>query len=105
MVIVAVKTGTRVVGGALSRTLLRGFGDPLAKERTMQKFVDQSWQLVIHVAMTVFELHILSTEPWFEDTRTLWEPMPHEQVVREEVKALYCIQTAIWIVTAVSHRW
>jgi ceramide synthetase len=106
--IVFVKESTRFVGKFVSRTLLSGFGDPLAKERTMQKFVDQSWQLVIHVAMTSLELYILSTENWYSDTTLLWIPKPAQQLmdgIRWEVKALYCIQTAIWIVTCLSHRF
>lgn len=46
----------RSVGAVISRTLLAGLGNPLATPKTMQKFVDQSWQLIVHVSMTSLEL-------------------------------------------------
>lgn len=56
------------VGGWFSRTFLQHLGDPLKKAVTMKKWCDQSWQLVIHVSMTIFELVVLADETWWQDT-------------------------------------
>jgi hypothetical protein len=37
-----------------------GIAKNLKKPRNLRKFADQSWQLVIHVAMTAYELKLLS---------------------------------------------
>ena len=44
------KAGAHLFGAWFSKRLT---GDPLADARTMRKFVDQSWQLVLHVARLV----------------------------------------------------
>lgn len=64
------KVAFAVTGGWFSRTFLQHLGDPLKKAVTMKKWCDQSWQLVIHVSMTIFELVVLQDEPWWEDTTT-----------------------------------
>lgn len=57
-------------GGWFSRTFLQHLGDPLKKTVTMKKWCDQSWQLVIHASMTIFELVVLADETWWQDTTT-----------------------------------
>lgn len=64
----ATKVSFAVTGGWFSRTFLQHLGDPLKKAVTMKKWCDQSWQLAIHVFMTVFELYVLQDEPWWEQT-------------------------------------
>jgi ceramide synthetase len=59
-----------ITGGWFSRTFLQHLGDPLKKSVTMKKWCDQSWQLVIHASMTVFELIVLKDETWWQDTTT-----------------------------------
>ncbi|KAF0713158.1 Aste57867_4488 [Aphanomyces stellatus] len=95
-------------GGYVSRSYLKHLGDPLRKEVTMKKFCDQSWQLTLHVAMTILELMVIQGEPWWSDTTTLWNPesptcdFPDQKFL---TKFLYMIQLAIWIYTAFSCKF
>ena len=52
-----VKRTARASGALLSRRIFPG--DPLAKRRTMHKFEDQMWQLVVHASMAALEAYIL----------------------------------------------
>ena len=71
-----VKLASEVVGGLLSRSLLKPLGDPLRKSKNMAKFKDQMWQLAIHVSMTLLEVWILyydgGGEPWLDEARRLY---------------------------------
>lgn len=64
------KTCFAIGGGWFSRTFLQHLGDPLKKKVTMKKWCDQSWQLMIHASMAVFEFIVLREETWWQDTTT-----------------------------------
>ncbi|RLN32021.1 hypothetical protein BBJ28_00017130 [Nothophytophthora sp. Chile5] len=86
------KTSFAIGGGWFSRTFLQHLGDPLKKAVTMKKWCDQSWQLAIHVSMTIFELYVLRDETWWQDTTTC--------------KLLFHYgDAAIWIYTAFSCKF
>jgi ceramide synthetase len=96
------------VGGWFSRTFLQHLGDPLKKAVTMKKWCDQSWQLVIHVSMTIFELIVMADETWWQDTTSLWNQGTATGVFPEHkflTKLLYITQLAIWIYTAFSCKF
>lgn len=97
------------IGGKwFSRTFLQHLGDPLKKSVALKKWCDQSWQLVIHVSMTIFELYVLRDETWWQDTTTLWNQGTDTGVFstqRFATKLLYIIQLAIWIYTAFSCKF
>jgi ceramide synthetase len=97
-----------VTGGWFSRTFLKHLGDPLKKAVTMKKWCDQSWQLMIHVSMTIFELIVLKDETWWQDTTTCWNQGTATGVFPEQkflTKMLYITQLAIWIYTAFSCKF
>ncbi|KUF89270.1 hypothetical protein AM588_10002152 [Phytophthora nicotianae] len=74
----------------------------------MKKWCDQSWQLVIHVSMTIFELYVLRDETWWQDTTTLWNQGTDTGVFPTQkfsTKLLYITQLAIWIYTAFSCKF
>ncbi|KAF0686246.1 Aste57867_21951 [Aphanomyces stellatus] len=102
------KTVFRVGGRYVSRRFLGHLGDPLKKAMTIRKFTDQSWQLMIHVSMTILELVVIADETWWEDTTTLWNPhhptcgSPDQKF---RTKCLYVAQLAIWIYTAFSCKF
>jgi len=87
------------------KPLLARFGDPLGNATVLDKFLDQSWQLVIHVSMSAFELYMLSNETWWDDTRTIWQPCPPTYRPKLVMRIYYLLQLAIWIYTAFSHRF
>ncbi|DBA03318.1 TPA: hypothetical protein N0F65_011677 [Lagenidium giganteum] len=98
----------RVGGGWFSRTYLKHLGNPLKKRTTMKKWCDQSWQLVIHTSMAVFEFMVMKDETWWQDTRTLWNQGSSTGVFPEQkfsTKLLYLTQLAIWIYTAFSCKF
>jgi hypothetical protein len=89
------KTCFAVGGGWFSRTFLQHLGNPLRKAVTMKKWCDQSWQLVIHVTMTIFELVVLQDELWWQDTTTCWNQGTRYGVFPEQkflTKLLYITQ-------------
>ncbi|KAF0686248.1 Aste57867_21953 [Aphanomyces stellatus] len=102
------KTVFAVGGRFVSNRFLAHLGDPLKKAMTMRKFTDQSWQLVIHVSMTIMELAVISDETWWEDTASMWNGnrsdcgSPKQKTL---TKALYLAQLAIWIYTAFSCKF
>ncbi|RMX62251.1 hypothetical protein DD238_000833 [Peronospora effusa] len=102
------KTSFAIGGGWFSRTFLQHLGDPLKKAVTMKKWCDQSWQLAIHVSMTIFELYVLRDETWWQDTTTLWNQGTDTGVFPTQkfsTKLLYITQLAIWIFTAFSCKF
>ncbi|CAI5712039.1 unnamed protein product [Hyaloperonospora brassicae] len=108
LVVKAIKTVFAMGGGWFSRTFLQHLGDPLKKTVTMKKWCDQSWQLAIHVSMTLFELYVLRGETWWQDTTTLWNQGTEEGVFPSHkftTKLLYVTQLAIWIFTAFSCKF
>ncbi|KAF1317870.1 hypothetical protein FI667_g14487, partial [Globisporangium splendens] len=62
-----------VTGRWFSRTFLHHLGDPLKENVTMMKWRDQGWQLLLHFAMTIFDLVVLEDETWWQDTSTISE--------------------------------
>eukprot|EP00040_Diaphanoeca_grandis_P021463 m.114403 g.114403 ORF g.114403 m.114403 type:complete len:378 (-) comp28346_c1_seq1:401-1534(-) len=110
LVVIAIfstKGVARMLGGWFSRTYLPG--DPLQSRKTMKKFCDQSWQLMIHVSVTIGEVYILYYEDggtdYATDTKKLWDPHPSVQPVTQSLRYMYLSQLAIWIVTCISHRF
>ncbi|TYZ67087.1 hypothetical protein PybrP1_009769 [[Pythium] brassicae (nom. inval.)] len=102
------KRAFAVGGGWFSRTFLQHLGDPLKKAVTMKKWCDQSWQLVIHASMSLFELVVLADETWWHDTTTLWNQGTPTGAFPEHkfrTKLLYITQLAIWIYTAFSCKF
>jgi len=93
-----------------SPTLLSKFGDPLKTTKGATKFADQSWQLVIHCTMTVFETYILFFESpsevqWWQKPETVWMQPVFQEPPRQSLKVLYGLQVATWFITAISHRF
>lgn len=93
-VIEGTKRLTRVVFAKVSSSLLGAgpFRDPLSRGDNMVKFCDQMWQLVIHVAMSVFEIYVLRDERWLDDSSTVWLPRPDQQVQKQSLRLLYLVQ-------------
>ena len=111
-----VKRGASKCGKWLSLHVLPSH--PLKKRKTLHKFEDQIWQLVVHVAMMALEYYILFCEvgeepvAWWTSYSGLWTPHPHSktqvnspQVNNASVHVLYALQLAIWIVTCFQHRF
>jgi ceramide synthetase len=80
------------------------------KPDTLRKFSDQSWQLVVHVAMTGYEMYLLSRSEvrwsWWNDIaglKSTWEPI--DQSKDFMLNLFYIVQLAIWFYTAFSHRF
>jgi hypothetical protein len=109
-VVARVKAVSSVAGTFLSNYVFaKGLVDsrPLAGKIQMKKWQEQSWQLCIHVSMSLLELYILSTEDWWTDTITIWVPHPFEQrgMHRVDLQVLYITQLAVWIYTCFIHRF
>jgi len=102
-----IKFGGGKIGTFLSSRLLKRhpFNNPLRKKPNLHKWRECSWQLAIHISMTVFEVYVLSNESWWDQTLTCWIPPPELQTAKYSVRALYTMQFAIWIVTAFTHRF
>ncbi len=67
---------------------------PIVGTVQLKKWQDQLWQLVVHVAMTVFEVHVLSTEMsgvWGDMARA-WHPNPEGWKKTPLVRLLYLTQ-------------
>lgn len=84
----------------------------LEKARNVRKFGDQSWQLVIHFAMSVAELWLLYRPSinwsWWtmrdsDEVGGMWENV--EQKADGQLNSVYLAQLVVWTVTAVSHRF
>jgi len=85
----------------------------------MKKWIDQSWQLTIHVAMTLWNVSVLSDPQvnwkWWNDTPSNWEfchNNPTDEIsscmaqpVLEIVRRFYLIQLAIWAYTSFFHAF
>jgi ceramide synthetase len=99
------KAGFQPLGRCLSTS------DSLKAPRNLRKFSDQSWQLVIHVAMTWYEWKLLAQNEWqwWADTKTLWSTLVGPTEAREpcppELRWLYVAQLGVWFVTAFSHKF
>lgn len=98
-------------GGLLfSKHCLQHVGDPLKKKTTLKKWCDQSWQLVVHVTMSLCEWEILKHETWWQDTDTLWV-VNHDTglcIASEypfKIKFFFIFQLAIWTYTAFSCKY
>ena len=108
-VVQAGKFVARRSGPTLSRCLP---GDPLANPRTIRKFADQFWQLLVHAGFTILELYILQVhdggKPWAHDAYSMWGGARSvSELWRISYDAplhvLYLLQAAVWIATCFSH--
>ena len=66
--------------------------EPLAGRRQMKKWLEQGWQFVIHLSMALFEMYILMDEPWWEDTRTAFQPRADLQHHKFSLRLFYMVQ-------------
>lgn len=85
-----------------------GTKEALKAPRNLRKFGDQSWQLVVHLLMTAYEVLLLNRNGWlwWTDTRTLWtQPWQTSGECPADLRSLYIAQLAIWFVTAFSHKF
>jgi len=73
------------------------------KKRNIRKFRDQSWQLVLHVSMTLFELAIMVETDWVYtyDKVAIFS----NDDIHPWIRRLYLAQLAVWFYTAFSHRF
>eukprot|EP00299_Pterocystis_sp_00344_P019273 c9580_g1_i1.p1 GENE.c9580_g1_i1~~c9580_g1_i1.p1 ORF type:complete len:353 (+),score=72.25 c9580_g1_i1:38-1096(+) len=96
------------LGTFLSRRWLSGalFGDPLSSKITHRKFTAQCWQLVVHVGMAYLEYQAVKKINWVDEPHLLGPPAKHLNIpIDRDVINVYVIQSAIWIVTGLSHRF
>lgn len=111
LVVYMIITAVAIMGcraGAKRLGLLVGTKEALEAPRNLRKFGDQSWQLVVHVLMTFYEVLLLQRNGWrwWHDTRTLWtEPWQASGQCPADLRSLYIAQLAIWFVTAFSHKF
>jgi len=85
---------------------------PLASGVAQKKWRDQSWQLVIHLSMTVWEVRLLSHNvQWWNDPVTMFTPCPQEYIAHglpnsmSELRMFYIFQLVLWIWTGVSCKF
>ena len=85
---------------------------PLASQVAQKKWRDQSWQLVIHVSMTIWEVKLLSeNKQWWKDPVTIFVPCPQEYLTNgypssmSELRLFYIFQLVLWIWTGVSCKF
>ncbi|OLP80878.1 Ceramide synthase 6 [Symbiodinium microadriaticum] len=100
--IAACRAAATAMGRALSTK------EALAAPRNLRKFSDQSWQLVVHVLMTAYEVLLFQRNgwEWWTDTTTLWDrPWQDSGECPPDLRTLYIAQLAIWFVTAFSHKF
>jgi ceramide synthetase len=73
------------------------------KKRNIRKFRDQSWQLSLHVIMTLIEIAIMYKTDWlyFYDRAAIFS----QDEVHPWIRRLYLAQLAAWFYTAFSHRF
>eukprot|EP00933_Yihiella_yeosuensis_P077937 TRINITY_DN8893_c0_g4_i1.p1 TRINITY_DN8893_c0_g4~~TRINITY_DN8893_c0_g4_i1.p1 ORF type:complete len:341 (-),score=21.08 TRINITY_DN8893_c0_g4_i1:99-1121(-) len=98
-------------GIACCKAIFRPIGAALQTEeaakkpRNIRKFADQSWQLVIHAGMTVWELHLMNENGWelWTNTASLW--YREGQPCRPSLRSIYIAQMAIWFVTSFFHKF
>eukprot|EP00299_Pterocystis_sp_00344_P019275 c9580_g1_i3.p1 GENE.c9580_g1_i3~~c9580_g1_i3.p1 ORF type:complete len:196 (+),score=31.79 c9580_g1_i3:38-625(+) len=96
------------LGTFLSRRWLSGalFGDPLSSKITHRKFTAQCWQLVVHVGMAYLEYQAVKKINWVDEPHLLGPPAKHLNIpIDRDTINVYVIQSAIWIVTGLSHRF
>lgn len=114
VVIKATREVAQMVGRPFSKfrtydSLPEDCKDPLRKKLSMRKFKDQSWQLLVHVGMTMYELYLLRDNDWWENPATAFDPCPStfmgespENTHSFELRSFYVLQLAIWIWTCFS---
>ena len=82
------------------------YNRPLSSPVTKRKWMDQSWQLVVHSLVAGIEVYIFTEETWLTDTKTMWSPThPREHTFTPIVHFVYLLQLAIWMYTAFSHKF
>ena len=84
---------------------------PLAGKVAQRKWKDQSWQLAIHVSMSLWEVRLLAAQGggWWDDPATCFAPCPATLVAEYEgggstweLRLFYVVQLALWMWTGVS---
>ena len=80
------------------------------KKKSWHKFSEQSWQLVVHIAMSLFSLYIMRPDvddggSWWRETLNCWVGPGGElnRPANPILDRMYVVQMSIWIATAVSH--
>eukprot|EP00656_Telonema_subtile_P024378 TRINITY_DN2652_c0_g1_i4.p1 TRINITY_DN2652_c0_g1~~TRINITY_DN2652_c0_g1_i4.p1 ORF type:complete len:415 (-),score=86.28 TRINITY_DN2652_c0_g1_i4:239-1483(-) len=115
--ILVIQWAAQAFGRGLSTGILAGepFNNPLAVtedstnvSKSMIKFETQTWQLLIHVVMSVIETLVLQQTAELAGGDLFEDPLRihyYKQGNPDSVLHVYQIQLAIWIVTAVCHIW
>lgn len=82
------------------------------KRKSQEKFGDQAWQFVVHVAMTCYSLYVMRADvddggSWWRDTLNCWVGPGGElsKAANPPLDRMYTMQLAIWIATAISHEY
>lgn len=115
----AVEFGAALAATAVAIAASKAFFHPLGrrlstaaslnKSRNLRKFADQSWQLVIHLAMTWYEWRLLAANEWqwWNDPATHWNMawQKAEEPCPPELRRLFIAQLGVWFVTAFSHKF
>jgi hypothetical protein len=79
---------------------------PLSRPAARRKFVDQAWQLAIHVSCFLWEASLLwRNAEWWTDPNTCFQPCPADVTFGAELRAFYVFQLVLWMWTAVSCQW
>ena len=90
------RISTTIAEGVNSFVVARGLvaRPPIAGKVQMKKWQDQFWQFVVHVSMTVLEIHVLSTElsGLWGDMSNAWRPDPLVWVPEKWTRRLYLLQ-------------
>jgi len=76
---------------------------PLGNPASYTKFIATSWQLVIHMSMTLLETYILWDETWLSHPYTSFIPVIYR--AKDSLRFFYILQVSIWIMTCISHRF
>eukprot|EP00038_Savillea_parva_P018067 m.22362 g.22362 ORF g.22362 m.22362 type:complete len:367 (+) comp3976_c0_seq2:2-1102(+) len=112
VVFVAFVAGCKALFVRLGRYIITAKN--LKQARNLRKFGDQSWQLVIHIFMTIAEIYLLGRESvnweWYENPTSLesggmWDNRVDQAADDPELRSFYLAQLVVWTVTAVCHRF
>ncbi len=96
VVAIVKRLSTTLAHGVNTALVRAGLVDkaPIVGKVQMKKWQDQFWQFVVHVSMTIFEVHVLSTElsGLWGDMSNAWRPDPWEWHVGPVTRRLYLVQ-------------
>lgn len=79
--------------------------DPLSNQITLEKVSQKSWQLLIHIATTIWVYHVMSSNGWLSNPKSMFDPDPHGKPASFPVTAIYAFQLGIWTYSSVRHRF